>query len=196
MKTKLFTIVSLLAVAASAQAAELSINDITVASGTPTVDVPILISTETNEMIGAANISFAAGDLADAIPILKTDTEFDGSIWDAGGNFFGVAGTPSVHSALAAVTMISPSEVPANGTVITYTLDTADLPIGDYVLNPDFRVGNFGSSANDGDFPPNPLTLTSTPGTLTIVPEPSAVVGMVVFGVMALGIRIKGRRRG
>jgi hypothetical protein len=136
------------------------------------------------------NISFAAGDLADAIPILNSGSEFAGSIWNAPGNSsFGVAGTPSTHSVLSAVAMLAPLQIPAGpGTVVTYTLDTSGLAPGDYTLDPNFLVGGVGTSAD--------TALTFSAGTLTVlIPEPSTVILTAIFGVLGLGVVLK-RRRG
>jgi hypothetical protein len=197
MKLKLFATLALLAVAAGSQAAVVSIQDISVLQGTPTVQVPILMAQSVaGETIGAMNISFSAGDLADAIPILNSGTEFDGSMWDNGGTFFGAAGTPSVHSALSAVAMLNPLQIPTVGTVITYTLDTSGLAPGAYVLDPDFQIAGVGSSG-DPNVAGQPTSLSFSNGTLNIsvIPEPSTIAMTAVFTVLGLGVALK-RRRG
>jgi hypothetical protein len=199
MKMKLIATLALLAVAAGVQAANVSVNNISIIQGTATVDVPVLIAPSgAGETIGAMNISFAAGDAGDAIPILNSGTEFDGSIWDSG-TFFGAAGTGVNHSALSAVAMINPLRVAANGTLITYTLDTSSLPVGTYVLDPDFQIGGVGSSGDPsfgippGD-PINPIAFAN--GTLTVnpIPEPATIGMTAVFAVLGLGVFLKRRR--
>jgi hypothetical protein len=192
MKMKLFATLAVLAVAAGAQAAEISVDNITVAPGTPTVDVPILISpSSAGEMIGAMNISFSAGSLADAIPFVDIGgMTFDNTIWDLGGSFFGEAGTltPRTHSVLGAVAMVSPLQVGAGpGIVATYRLNTAGLAGGTYELNPNFQVMGVGSSAD--------TALTFTSGSLVIIPEPTTVAMTAVFALLGLGVFVK-RRRG
>jgi hypothetical protein len=148
------------------------VNDITATLGTPTVAVPLLVSpSSANELIGAMNISFAAGQTGDSIPILNSTTEFDGSIWDEGGMFVSVPGTPGTHNALSAVAMLGPSAVSPNGTLVTYTLDTSALPAGQYALNPDFQVDGVGSSAD--------TSLTFSSGVLTIE-DPDPVLAALV----------------
>jgi hypothetical protein len=143
------------------RAAEVSIDDITVPLGTLNVDVPLLISpASAEELIGAMNISFGAGEEADMIPILNTGTEFEGSIWANSEEYFGAALTPSIHTAKSAVTAINPLQIRPDGIIITYTLDTSNLPVGDYLLDPDFQVEGIGSSAD------TPLTFVD--GTLHI----------------------------
>jgi hypothetical protein len=143
------------------------------------------------------NISFAAGQSGDAISILNSGTEFDGTIWDNGGSFFGVASTPSTHSVLSAVAMLSPLQVAANGTIVTYTLNTSSLAPGAYNLNPNFQVSGVGTSAADGSA--TPLSLSFDGGLLTIqgqvIPEPSTIALTAILGVMGLGVVLK-RRRG
>jgi hypothetical protein len=191
MKIKLFAILALLAVAAGTQAANVSIQNINVPTGTASVAVPLLISpSAAGETIGAMNISFAAGGLADAIPI--TNGTFSGSIWDTGGSFFGTAGTPSTHSVLSAVAMLAPLQIPAGpGNLVTYTLNTSGLGPGSYLLNPNHQVQGIGSSAD--------TALTFATGLLTIsgvvIPEPSTVALTAVFTVLGLGVALK-RRRG
>src|SRR5688572_19048168 len=197
MKMKLIATLAALAVAAGAQAANVSVNNISVLQGTPTVVVPLLIAPSVaGETIGAMNISFAAGDAGDAIPVLNSGTEFDGSIWDSG-TFFGAAGTGVSHSVLSAVAMINPLRVGTNGTLITYTLDTSGLPIGTYTLDPDFQIAGVGSSGDPQDAAGAATSLAFANGTLTIsaIPEPSTVVLTAVFGILGLGVLVK-RRRG
>lgn len=195
MKMKLFAILAMLAVAAGTQAADVSVNDITIGPGTASVEVPVLISpSDPNETIGAMNISFAAGAAADAIPILGSGTEFDGSIWDMASSFFGAAGTPSVHSVLSAVTAIMPLQLPTDGTLITYTLDTSSLPGGTYELNPNFQVMGVGSSG-DPNINGTPTDLSFTSGSLVVIPEPSTMAMTGVLAFLGLGVFIK-RRRG
>jgi hypothetical protein len=197
MKMKLFATLALLAVAAGVQAADVSIDDITVLQGTATVDVPLLIMpASAGETIGAMNISFAAGAAGDAIPVLNTGTEFDGSIWDSG-TFFGAAGTGVNHSVLSAVAMISPLRVATNGTLITYTLDTSSLPLGSYTLTPDFQIAGVGSSGDPQNAAGQPTSLVFSTGTLNIVPipEPSTIAMTSIVAVLGLGVYAK-RRRG
>jgi hypothetical protein len=195
MKMKFFATLGLLAAAVSSQAADVSVNDITVLAGTSTVTVPILISpTDPNETIGALNISFAAGDVGNAIPILNSGTEFDGSLWDVAGSFFGAAGTPSTHNVLSAVAMLSPLQAPANGTIATYTLDTSSLAPGVYELNPNFEINMIGTNG-DQNVNGTPTVLSFTSGTLNIaIPEPSTVALSSVLAI--LGLVVAGRRRG
>jgi hypothetical protein len=196
MKMKLFATLALLAVAAGAQAANVSVNNISIIQGTSTVNVPLLISPSiAGETIGAMNISFAAGDAGDAIPILNTGTEFDGSIWDSG-TFFGAAGTGVSHSVLSAVAMITPLRVGTDGTLITYTLDTSGLPIGTYTLDPDFQIAGVGSSGDPQAPGGGASSLAFTNGTLTVnpIPEPSTVALTAIFGVLGLGVFLKRRR--
>lgn len=196
MKLKLFAALGLFLVACSTQAANVSIADITIAPGTASVDVPLLISSDPAEMVGAMNISFAAGQPADAIAILNTGDEFDGTIWQ-GYTFppISVAGTPSVHNAFSGAALINfggggTPEVEANGTIITYQLDTSGLAAGVYELNPNFANLTEARDASLAD-----LTLAFSGGTLTVIPEPSTVVLTAIFGVLGLGVYIK-RRRG
>jgi hypothetical protein len=154
--------------------ATISVGNLSVPLGTSTVQVPILVApTTAGEMIGAMNISFAAGAAGNAIGILNSGAEFNGSIWSgAGKSFFGAAGTPKSHNVQSAVAMLSPLQVPANGTVITYTLSTAGLAAGQYALNPNFIVNGAGTSAD--------TTITSfTGGTLTIVGTGSSMPPVV-----------------
>lgn len=156
----------LASIAPSARAAEVSIDDITIPVGTQSVDVPVILTpTSAGEMIGAMNIFFGAGTAADAIPILNTGTEFDGSIWDSG-SFFGVPGTPVAHSAQSAVAMLNPLEIVPDGIAITYTLDTSDLPGGTYLLDPNLLSGGVGTDARDRDMVL--LDLTFVTGTLRV----------------------------
>lgn len=143
--------------------AAVSVGNISVPVGTSTVQVPILIApTFANEMVGAMNISFAAGTAGNAIGILNSGAEYNGSIWSgAGQSFFGAAGTPRTHNVQSAVAMLNPLQVPASGTVITYTLNTASLPSGHYTLDPNFLVMGAGTSAD------TPIT-SFTSGVLTV----------------------------
>jgi hypothetical protein len=193
---KLIATLALLAVAAGVQAANVSVNNISIIQGAATVDVPVLIApAAAGETIGAMNISFAAGDAGDAIPILNTGTEFDGSIWDSG-TFFGAAGTGVNHSVLSAVAMINPLRVGTNGTLITYTLDTSSLPVGTYVLDPDFQIAGVGSSGDPQLAGGGASTLAFANGTLTVNPSPEpATIGMTaVLAVLGLGVFLKRRR--
>jgi hypothetical protein len=200
MKMKLFATLAVFAVAVGAQAANVSINNISVLQGTPTVAVPLLIApSAAGETIGAMNISFAAGSAGDAIPILNTGTVFDGSIWTAPGRTsFGAAGTPATHSVLSAVAMISPLQIPAGpGTIATYTLDTSGLAPGTYDLDPDFQIGGVGSSG-DPNVGGVPSSLTFANGTLTVsavIPEPSTIAMTAVFSLLGLGVILKRRGR-
>jgi hypothetical protein len=189
MKMKLFATLGLLAAACSTQAAVVAVNNLTVPVGTSSVAVPVLITpSSVGELIGAMNISFAAGQVGDAIPILNSGTEFDGTIWDNGGSFFGVAGTPSSHSVLSAIAMLNPLQVSANGSVVTYTLDTSSLPVGTYELDPDFQINMVGTSAD------TPLTFNN--GVLNIqIPEPSTIALTATLALLGLGIACKRRRR-
>jgi hypothetical protein len=139
--------------ALSTQAATISIGDIAVPLGTSQVDVPILISPSVpGEMIGSINLSFSAGEAADAIPILSTGMEFAGSIWPTpfGVNSLVFAQTPAVHNVFSIAAAIDPLQVPASGIVITYTLNTLSLALGEYVLNPNFihSVTGIGTTAD------------------------------------------------
>jgi hypothetical protein len=202
MKMKLFATLGLLAAAVSSQAAVVSVNDVTVPVGTSSITVPVLIApSSAGELVGAMNISFAAGQAGNGISILNTGTEFDGTIWDNGGTFFGAAGTPSTHSVLSAVAMLSPLQISPNGTIVSYTLDTSSLAAGMYVLDPNFQVGGVGTSAGfiDSNNTQQALNLTFDSGLLTVqgqvIPEPSTVVLTSIFAVLGLGLALK-RHRG
>jgi hypothetical protein len=186
LKVAATLLIALSALATVAQGAMVEVNDVTIVPGDPRIiQVPILISPSSpSERIGAMNISFAAGTLADAIPIIDADPqdpdeEFDGSIWEQG-TFFGDPGTPSVHSVTSAVAILSPLEIVPNGTLVTYTLDTTALPLGMYSLNPNFA----GTTAKDGQL--NSLALTFSPGVLKVVPEPSVAALLGTFFLMVL----------
>ena len=193
MKLKLFAALSLFAIAVSTQAANVSINDITIMPGTPTVSVPILVTPTANEMVGAMTMSFAAGGAGDLIGINNTNDEFDGSIWDmAAGGFIGFASTPSVHSVVSIATLQGPAGTATDpdGILITYQLDTSGLAPGFYELDPSHLDA---SSLLDGNGAPVDTIFSS--GTLAVIPEPSTVVLTAIFGVLGLGVYFK-RRRG
>jgi hypothetical protein len=200
MKLKLFAALSLFAIAVSTQAANVSINDITIMPGTLTVDVPILVTPTANEMVGAGTISFAAGAAGELIGINFTGDEFDGSIWEgASMGFTGFASTPSVHSVVSIATTNgdidpgpgteSPSISP-DGILITYKLNTSGLAPGFYELDPSHLDASSLLDAHGV-----PVTTIFSSGTLAVIPEPSTVVLTAIFGVLGLGVYFK-RRRG
>jgi hypothetical protein len=186
------------------RAANISINDAVIPLGQATYEVSLFITPSSpGELISGMNISFSAGELADAIGIIDTDPsrpsigtpeEFDGSIWDPG--YFGASGTPSNYSVLSTVSeIVAPFAVVPNGIAITYTLDTSGLPAGTYALNPNYidAVSGIGTSAFVSDALGNIslVELTFDVGELTVrngvaaVPEPStmlmSLVGMIVL---------------
>lgn len=193
MKLKLFAALSLFVIAASTQAANVSVNDITIMPGTPTVDVPILVSPTGDEMVGAATISFAAGAAGDLIGINNTGAEFDGTIWDmAPGGFLGFPQTPGVNSIVSIVSLQGPlgTETTPDGLLITYQLDTSGLAPGFYALDPSHLDA---TSLLDGNG--QALALVTSSGTLAVIPEPSTMVLTAIFGILGLGVYVK-RRRG
>jgi hypothetical protein len=198
MKLKLFAALSLFAIAASTQAANVSINDVTIMPGTPTVSIPILVTPTANEMVGAMTMSFAAGGAGDLIGINDTNNEFDGSIWEMAvddgdaDDFFDIAGTPGVHTVVSLASLVGPAGTATDpdGILITYQLDTSSLAPGFYELDPS-HLG--ASSLLDGNGVP--ITTIFSSGTLAVIPEPSTVVLTAIFGVLGLGVYFK-RRRG
>lgn len=204
MKLKIFATLGLFAMAAVTQAANVSVNDVTIAPGTPTVQVPVLISPESDgELISGMNLSFAAGEAADAIDILETGNEFDGTIWDnhPGGFIaaFADAPGPFTHNALAAISLLGADlDTTPDGLLATFTLDTAALAEGTYDLNANFvsPESGVGSSAFLVDGAGlQPINLNFDSGVLTVIPEPSTVVLTAIFGCLGLGVFMK-RRRG
>jgi hypothetical protein len=212
MKLKVIAIVGLLAIADMAHAAHISIVDQTIMPGDPTIiQVPILISPDgPGELISGMNILFAVGTAADAIPIVDDDPsrgsigtpeEFDGSIWAAANSsYFGIAGTPGIHTVVSSVSRIgAPQHIPPDGIIATYTIDVTGLPSGDYALDPNYpsSISGLGTSAFvfDGQVV-TPLSLTFDPGVLTIaVPEPSTVVLSGLAALLGLVSSSRSRSR-
>ncbi len=107
--------------------------------------------------------------------------------------FFPAPNTPSVHNVLSGVTLIGAgAETSANGTIITYMLDTSGLGPGVYELNPNFGPDGGLTDARDGSL--TDLDLTFSAGSLTVIPEPSTVVLTAIFGALGLGVYFKRRR--
>lgn len=202
MRLKLLAIVGLFAVADIAHGARISIMDRTVLPGDPTViQVPILIfPDDPSELISGMSISFAAGSAEDAIPIVDADPmrsgigmpeEFDVSVWSGpNSSYFGIAGTPNTHSTISSVTRIGvPLTVAPEGIIATYTIDVTSLPMGSYVLNPNFMSP--GSSVGTTAFVLHehvamPANLTFEPGILTIVvPEPATLAPSALAALVA-----------
>lgn len=210
MKLNTLTTVGIvvIAFASAAQGAKVSISDVTILPGEPRIiEVPILISPGSEgEMISGLNISFTAGVAGDAIPIVDADPlqssigtpeEFDGSIWDP--TYFGASGTPAVHAVFSTVARAAvPLQVLADGTIITYTLDTTALPLGTYLLDPNHidPVSGVGTSAfltgPGGGIVPVPLTFDA--GMLNIVPEPTTATLLGALVVTALVATRRSRR--
>jgi hypothetical protein len=211
MKLKVIAIVGMFAIADMAHGAHVSIMDRTILPGDPTIiQVPVLISPDSpGELISGMYILFAAGTAADAIPILDADPlrgsigtpeELDGSIWAApNSSYFGIAGTPSVHTVVSSVSRIgAPQHITPDGIIATYTIDATGLPMGDYALDPNYLspLSGVGTSAFvfEGQVL-TPVHLTFDPGVLTIgVPEPSTVVLTALAAF--IGIVPFSRRRG
>jgi hypothetical protein len=159
-------------VTARIDAANISVDDIVAPVGAATVDIPLIITpSDPLETIGALNISFAVGTPFDAVEIMSTETEFDGSIWDTGESFIGVASTPSMHHVQSAVAMLDPLQVPADGIIVTYSVDASQLAAGDYELNPSYEF-NGAFTTGDPNVNGNPTGLTFTSGVLTIGDAP------------------------
>lgn len=178
----------ILASVASAQddnrhdSATLTVQNVVVQEGTPTVDVPITIASENEgQLISALQMSVAIGDPGrDAILIINADQPdiFKHSLWNTHPRTIqvaqrGASGVANLHQ----ITWFEPIEqinVPCDGVVATIKVDTSKLKVGEYRIITNWQGLTSASviTSINGDYLGyHTIVLSHDPGSITIVPR-------------------------
>ena len=185
------------------EAALISVGDFSVVEGTPSIDIPVLITG--GEDIASAALWFSVGDAGpffngtETITISAVDFT-TGTIW-AGQSLDTSLGLPSPGPAMQIANVKLTTQnlnVVAAGLLMTFTLDLSTAEVGEFLLL-DPNLMNMTEAAN-GQLVPVNLNLTFNSGSLTITsgtngsvhPEPSS---LLLFAVGVVGIAGYNRKR-
>lgn len=162
--------------------ATLEVQNVVVQEGTPTIEVPITISSDhEGQTISGLHMTVAVGDpqrLQALIVNAEDPSAFKSSLWNTHPRTIQVAMRMGTGVAsFQQITWFEPVEqinVPCDGVVATLVIDTSKMAVGEYPVVTNwngFTSASVVTSVEGDSLGYHPIRLEHDPGVITIVPR-------------------------